>query len=179
MGEFLTSPIVVIGIVTIALTVVIAAVGALYKFAKWQGGVDSDRTTFKDFIKEVRADVKEILDRLPVRAVAGSSPLRLTDLGKRISKKIDAKDLASKIARGLSSEVEGKSPYGIQEFCRDYVKKEKGNLFDDEQANLLEMCAYEEGVGLDQVYEVIAIELRDELLTRGKSNDQRSARQSC
>ena len=155
--------------------VVLAGVALAVRLCVWYGAVNSDRDAFNKFMEEVRADIKKIgdridkiFDRLPVRAVAGSSPLKLTDLGKRISETVDASGLAEKLASRLSGEVEGKSPYGIQEFCGDYVKKEKANLFDVDQANVLEMCAYEEGIKVDQVYDVIAIELRDKLIALKK-----------
>ena len=75
----------------LSATVVIAAISFAYKYGKWQGEVDNDRNNFKEFIKEVRSDVKEILSRLPAKPISSSSPIRLTELGERISKKIDAK----------------------------------------------------------------------------------------
>ena len=58
---------------------------ASHKFGKWQEEVDTDRKAFKDFMKEIRQDIKKILERLPQRTIESTSPLRLTDLGKKIS----------------------------------------------------------------------------------------------
>ena len=53
----------------------------LFKFAVWYSGMNTDRGNFREFMSEVRADIKEILRRMPPAPVAGDSPLKLTDFG--------------------------------------------------------------------------------------------------
>ena len=138
--------------------------------AEWRGKVDSDRTSFKKFMKEIRediqeirADIKKIFERLPRRAAMASSPMRLTDLGKEIAEAIDAKAWAANLALTLTSQLEGNSPYKIQETARDYCMKLEMN---EEQLALCGNCAYEKGVSLDQVKGVLGLELRDILLEK-------------
>ena len=77
----------------VSIAVLLLAVGGIiFKFGKWTGEVNSDRDRFNKFIKEVRDDIKTILSRIPPSVVVGSSPLRLTELGEKISKEIHAKE---------------------------------------------------------------------------------------
>ena len=75
----------------ISLTLMIAVITSAYRFGVWKGKVDNDRTSFKEFMSEVRADIKLILTRLPPTTTTSASPIRLTDLGEHISNSIDAK----------------------------------------------------------------------------------------
>ena len=139
-----------------------AAVGTIFGFGLWKGRVDSDRASFKEFMKEVRNDIKEILRRLPSHTLAGSSPLRLTDLGKSISERLDAPALAQDLAPHLQERIKGKAPYEIQEMCFDYIRHEY--MPPDAVETLIKTCAYDNGIDRGQVVDVLAVELRDKLL---------------
>ena len=75
---------------TAVVALTIAVVSAIAKFSRWSGQVDSDRASFKKFMdevldefKEVRKDIKKILQRVPPEPLtASSSPIQLTDRGK-------------------------------------------------------------------------------------------------
>ena len=71
------------------------------------------------------------------------------------------------IVDNLISAVRGrkkdKSSYDIQELCFDYVKNEW--KVPDETESLIRECAYENGTDRKQVLDVIAVELRDRLLS--------------
>ena len=121
MAEWLNTPAIVIAI--------LAILGLGWKAAYWASGVDKDRSalkenaekdrsSFKDVVKEIRDDIKKILGRLPPVPVTASSPLQLTDFGKSISKEIDAKEWAEKLASELVERVRGNQPYEIQEFAK-------------------------------------------------------------
>ena len=139
-----------------------AVAGAIFGFGLWKGKVDSDRASFKEFMKEVRNDIKEILGRLPSHTLAGSSPLRLTDLGKSISERLDAPTLAQDLVPLLQERIEGKTPYEIQEMCFDYIRHQYNPP--DEVDTLIKTCAYDNGIDRGQVVDVLAVELRDKLL---------------
>ena len=139
------------------------AVGALiFRVGKWVGSVESDRKDFREFIKEVRDDIKEILGRLPPSSVARGSPLQLTDLGRSISETLSAREWAEKTASAIADRAQDKQPYEIQEFCFDYIKKEFSPAAELETR--IGMCAYENGIDRDEVLNVLAIELRDVLM---------------
>ena len=137
-------------------------IGMLIGAGVWIGSVNTDRTSFKDFMAEVRKDIKAILERLPTPVAAGKSPLQLTGLGNKISKSLKAKDWASNIAQELKEQVVDKEAYDIHDFCFNYVSNEMEAS--PEQEKLLKACAYEAGVNREQVLTVLAIELRDKLL---------------
>ena len=120
MNEWFANPLFWVAFVSL-LSV---AAGAIFAFGQWKGKVDSDRASFKEFMTEVRNDIKEILRRLPSHTLAGSSPLRLTDLGKSISERLDAPALAQDLAPLLQERIKGKTPYEIQEMCFDYIRHE-------------------------------------------------------
>ncbi len=144
----------------VSIAVLLLAVGGIIlKFGKWTGEVNSDRDRFNKFIKEVRDvvnsdrdrfnkfikevrdDIKTILSRIPPSVVVGSSPLRLTELGGKISKEIHAKEWAKEIANDLIESVKNKQPYEIQETCIQYIDDD----FDpDDDLNIkLNASAYE------------------------------------
>ena len=139
------------------------AVGALiFRVGKRVGSVEPDRKDFREFIKEVRDDIKEILGRLPPSSVARGSPLPLTDLGRRISETLSAREWAEETASAIADRAQDKQPYEIQEFCFDYIKKEFSPAAELEAR--IGMCAYENGIDRDEVLNVLAIELRDVLM---------------
>ena len=148
---------------------VIAAGTLIFKFGTWVSDVNADRREFRDFMKEVRADIREIrskiesiLDRLPPVPARDGSPLRLTDLGERITKTLGGRAWAQETAAVLAERAQGKQPYDIQELCTAYVREEFAPTAElDAQ---IKACAYESSLKREQVLEVLAIELRDVLL---------------
>ena len=158
MNEWLTNPLFWIAF----LSLLSVAAGAIFAFGQWKGRVDSDRASFKGFMTEVRNDIKEILRRLPSHTLAGSSPLRLTNLGKSISEHLDAPSLAQALTPLLQERIKGKTPYEIQEMCFDYIRHEYKPP--DEVDTLIKTCAYDNGIDRGQVVDVLAVELRDRLL---------------
>ena len=144
------------------IAVAIAVGGLIFGAGKWVGAVNSDRTSFNEFMKEIRDDVKKILDRLPSQAVSSGSPLQLTELGRTISARIGGLSIAEELAAKMREQAGGKQAYEIQEICFDYVLKRYEPP--EEQEALIKECAYENGIDLEQVMKVIAVELRDFLL---------------
>ena len=146
------------------ITGIVAFVSLVFACGNWYGRVNSDRKSFKDFMAEVRDDIKEILKRLPPVVTTKSSPIRLTELGKSISNELEALTWAKQTATLLQNRVVGKHPYEIQNFCFDYVAKE--SVLPEGMNEKIKSCAYENGITTEQVLEVLAVELRDELLER-------------
>ena len=164
---------------TPAIILVILAVGGLiFKSGQWIQRVNSDRKSFQAFMDEIRSDIKEIRDdikrifgRLPSTSITGSSPLKLTDIGEAISRKLDAKSWAKETAPELIPALRQKRPYEIQDACFKYVKETFAP--DDEQLVELQACAYEKGIKLEAVLDVLAVELRDRLLALLHEPDNR------
>ena len=63
----------------------------------------------------------------------------------------------------LRPEASGKSPYEVRQLCFRWVTVDK--LTNDQKA-LVQDTAYSHGLTLTQVMEVLAIEVRDRLLTQ-------------
>ncbi len=54
--------------------------------AEWKESVEQERSALRDFMSEIRDDIKKIFARLPPTPapVESASPLRLTDFGRQI-----------------------------------------------------------------------------------------------
>lgn len=145
------------------ILVAFLAVGSvLVSIGVWVGSVNADRKSFKEFMNEVRNDIKKILARLPAPTIESGSPIRLTDLGRSVADDLDVGKWVEQVAPSLTARVKGKPPFEVQNFCFDYVKDEFEP--DEKQLRKLQMCADENGIDLDAVLDVLAVELRDRLL---------------
>ena len=133
-------------------------------FEEWKGKVDSERKSFKEFMQEVRDDIKTILSRLPPAEATRTSPLRLTDFGRALSAGIAGPEWADRIADMVADQVVGMEAYEIQEFSFGYVENDLSPT--EEERRAMRRTAYEQGARIEQVRRVLAIELRDKLLTR-------------
>ena len=153
----------------ISVTVVSAAITFAYKFGKWRAEVDSDRIRFSKFMEEIRSDIKDILSRIPSSPTNSASPIQLTDIGERISKNINAKSWAEKVANKMVEQTKGFDLLKIQE-----ESFEKAQSFEPDEILLQNMrdAAFQEGINLDGVRKVLGVELRDCLLAlHGKTKD--------
>ena len=158
MDAWLTNPLTYI--------LALAVCGAFAKAFMWVGSVNSDRQHWRRTIDQIATDIKTVLTRLPPATIMSGSPTALTELGETISRKINARKLARTLAAELGSEVKGKHPYEVEEFCFKYVKNFEPT---DEQRDLVQTAAYENGLDTEDVFDVIAVELRDELLRHPSS----------
>lgn len=137
-------------------------VGLVFAAGQWVGRVNAHTSTVSVLMNEIRQDIKKILGRLPPVVISRGSPLRLTGLGQSISNTLSGKCWARRTAPALVDRVRNKQPYEIQDICFSFMKKE---FKPDKEWNAkLRICAYENGLEPDKVLEVLAIELRDELL---------------
>lgn len=94
---------------------------------------------------------------------SSKSPLRLTDLGMRVSEMIDARSIAKELAPAMIDQMRGLPEFDIQEQCHRHFLGADRRLTED-QCVRFKQCAYKEGLELEHLYLVCAIELRDELL---------------
>ena len=140
----------------------LTAGGAIFYGGRWVGSVNTDRENFKEFMKEVRGKLDSIFRIVSGDTVGAGSPTQLTDLGKEVSGEIAAKEWATKQANLLASEAHGKQPFEIQDFSFDYVfNRHKPTT---EELNSWKQSAYEHGLDVSQVKNVLMVELRDALL---------------
>ena len=154
------------------IVVGLAAAGGLIVIGRWVGAVNADRGTFRSSvealrdeireIRDVRDDIRKMLQRYPSNTVSSDSPLKLTDVGIKVSEVLGAAKLAADLAAELRSRAEGKHAYDIQELAFRFVRDEYGP--DAEIEAKIKQCAYDNGLNRDEVLDVLAIELRDRLL---------------
>jgi len=147
----------------------VAAVGVVWKAAVWHACVNRDRKKFDTFItkvgddlKEIRNDIKSIFQKLPSDAVAGHSPVQLTDFGKKIAKSVKSSDWANQHAPCLIQQAHGKAEFEIFEICTEYISKtfEK----EDDFNAIVRKGAYDCGTSTIDVMKVYQVELRDAVL---------------
>lgn len=147
----------------------VAALAGLVWLSKWIGGVNEHKSEVGRLMQEIRTDIKKIFQRLPSEALDRDSPIRLTDLGDEMATRIDAGAWAAKEAVALRERVEGRSPYRIQNFAYEYAHYEYRP--DERFEAQLEAIAYEKGISKEEVLDVLAIALRDELAGPGAGSD--------
>ena len=130
MASWLETPVIVL--------VGLGVIGILWKAAAWYGAVnqdrrtlketaDTDRTTFKEFMEEIRADIKKILQALPPpRTAVGASPAQLTEFGERVAAKVDAHAWAAMESQSILDDATlvSMEPYLIEAFCERYVAEQ-------------------------------------------------------
>lgn len=136
-------------------------------FSEWKGKVDSERTNFKEFMAEVREDIKEILGTLREQkalTLRRGSRLQLTELGEKIALQIGADTWAERLVPVIREKegAEGrKNAYEVQEICIGYVRRlDLPNV----KRALIQGVAFDNGLRERQVRDVLAIVLRDKFL---------------
>ena len=159
----------------------VTCVTLIFKMGAWKGSTDTslgnlrddakkDRAIVKEFMAEIREDVKHIFQRLsPPPPAIGQSPARLTDYGKDLSRSMAAERWAQELAPTLMSQVQGKEAFQVDAFCRKRARRYAGT------PRVLK-AMYEFGRSKpDDMLVVLAIVLRDELLkrqSRGVDDDE-------
>ncbi len=63
----------------------LAILSGLIYLARWMGSKDEFVKTVGAAVEEIRTDIKKIFERLPPPTTAGTSPIKLTELGIGIS----------------------------------------------------------------------------------------------
>ena len=152
----------------VVLGIAVAVAGGIFKVGKWVGAVNSDRKSFhnsvdsiKDDIREIRDDIKKVLHWQPSKTVESGSPLRLTELGRRVAEILDTSAIVDGLAPGLRARAEGKQAYDIQEMSFEFIRNEYRPS--PEIDARIKQCACEHGLDRDEMLGVPAIELRDKL----------------
>ncbi|MCY3984126.1 MAG: hypothetical protein OXE85_09455 [Roseovarius sp.] len=133
---------------------------------RWITRVDSDRENFKEFMREIkedvkgmREDIKRIFERLPPpKVVDSASPLKLTEYGRQISDLINAQEWAKTFADKHVKDFKDKEGFEIYDISKDFVEKESGEGTD--LGRKVKRAAYEMGTTVDKVRTVLAVELR-------------------
>ncbi|MDE2736999.1 MAG: hypothetical protein OXI72_21570 [Gemmatimonadota bacterium] len=150
---------------------ILAVIGAILKVGMWIDSVGGFRDDAKPVLNDIRDKVNQIVGKLSSPTMQSSSPLNLTDLGQSVSIELDAKEWASEKSKQVQNLVQGSRPYKIQRFCFDAVKRGNkealglpSDFIDDDMNAKIEDCAFNRGLSLQNIQDVLAIELRDAVL---------------
>ena len=130
----------------------------------FKGATDNFLRGFREDINSLRDDIKAILLRLPSEAVHRGSSLRLTELGEKVSNELNAAAWAKDQAEKLVDSVKDMSSYEVQDRCFSFVRTEIKP--EDPYHRQIEECAFENGLSITEVFQVIGIERRDHLLNQ-------------
>lgn len=179
-------------LLTAIIAVIGAIIGAVWKLSKWHSGIEHrmgktddrlDRVEsvvqdlsnkfdkMNDKIINILDEIKEIFKRLPPEPLEQStSPISLTDYGRKLSLKIDASDIAEIQITRVAEKAKAShfNAYQIQEYCFDYAKQKLLEELKETQEDLYQKIhevAYEEGINVEGLTRVIALELRDKVLS--------------
>jgi len=145
--------------------VVAGVLGILFRIGVWVGSVNTRLSSFEAFRDTVYGKLDSIIAVLGPSAVTPGSPLKLTELGRSISERLDAETWAYNTTRDLHDRVAEagfSETFEFHEMAEAFVKKE----FEPDAGFLRKMrdCAYEKGISLEQVQNVLIVVLRDALL---------------
>lgn len=163
--------------VTVTITLVTALITAVWRASGWwkehalkHTATDEKLTSIDKVLAEIRADIKALTDEFrrfigarPQVAVS-DSPMRLNELGEKVSACVKAKAIAEQEAPNARKRLSSHNPYDVQDHCKQYFAEVGDFTPSATQLDTFKRCAYEHGIKLEQVRYVCAIELRDELL---------------
>lgn len=131
------------------------------------GKIESD-------MDEIRRDIsclKGIVDVFRSGMVSleqSHSPMSLTDLGVKVAKELNAEEMIQRnwdvVMKDIEENAEGKTPYDIQEYCRETAVVELGRFLLAEDVIKLKDTAYREGKPLAYYAPIISILIRDKYL---------------
>ncbi len=135
-----------------------AAIVFAMRIEGWKGRVD-------EMLREINRKLDRNRRSPPV--IEQGSRLRLTELGEAVSAELGAGALADVLVPHLLHRVKGKSEYEIHEFCMDYAQR-RNVKFSPHTRFWAEQVAFNNGLALEDVLEVLAIVLRDMLLEKAE-----------
>ncbi len=113
------------------------------------------------YVKSI-ARLLDILSNPNHNVLNAQSPLRLSELGQKILKELNADDWVDQIAQTIQISVENKDVYGVQEYCFRHAQND--TIYSDDKRKQMRSVAYENGVSEFDVRRVIGLKLRDAIL---------------
>lgn len=152
---------------TVSCLGILGGIGAfIYKWGRWTGSVDTDRATFKEFMNEVRQNIREILARIPPVTTAGQSPIELTDLGKKVVTMLNPHHWIESYAQERLSRTSDMSLYQIQQDAFEFADNELLNrikIDDPKRFKDIENCAFRHGIPVSEVMKALGVVLRNKI----------------
>lgn len=121
--------------------------------------IDTSVEKINDSIGSIKVNVAVLASGKSVDTTA--SPLRLTEFGKSIYDAVGGKNWARAEANLYTDQFGGKQPYDVQKFAFGHVYEFQPS---EEMSAKMKDYAYENGIAIDLVLRVLAIDLRDAML---------------
>ena len=157
-------------IIGVGFTLASVLIGFAFWFGSWKKGVETDISAIKNTTSDINSKLSNLTSLFVSMLLDGvlnsKSPRTLSDLGKKISEELGAKQLAESLAPHLVERSKGLSEYDIQNLCNEYVHQEYTPEPDFEEQ--MKSCAYNYGISIISVLSILAVELRDALLALDK-----------
>ncbi len=153
------------------ILVFLAASGIVWKLNGWYNNVNSDREYFHKTLDKLAEKIDLIYERLLTltsKTVGAGSPLALTSLGKEVAEDINAKEISSTVFNRVAIGIEDCSAYDIQNRCFDFIRN-RWEVPSNIDLKIKE-SAFKNGITKQDVLDVIAIVLRDQILTSHGKN---------
>ena len=162
--------------ITIPLLLILGFGALIWKTSKWHSGINHRMEKAENRLDKIETrldtigdDISEIFKRLPAKPVESiSSPIGLTDYGKELSEQIKAVEIMEMQVDRVKDAVKGFNAYQIQEHCFTFCKNELMSELKENEIDLynqIHEVAYKEGLDLEKLTRVIALELRDKILS--------------
>ncbi len=160
----------------VLLAILVVAAITLYRLGAWKERFfNHDRRVEKieaihDTVIELKTKVQLIYDNTNPRAVTrAASPVALTDLGREIAVKIEAKEIFQRYLPVLLDKVNVVCPksanaYDIQAAAMDIAKKKLPDMASAEEINLIKNEAFARGILAEDIWTIFGIYLRDHIL---------------
>ncbi|MFR9565558.1 MAG: hypothetical protein SNG14_08560 [Rikenellaceae bacterium] len=127
---------------------------------KLDGNIDEirkDMSFLKGSLDIIRSSSQDLLK--------AHSPISLTEKGKSVATELGADDIIARnwetIEQILNSEVEGKNPYDIQEYCLETVSVEPQRFFLPKDLDSIKTFAFANGQALSLYTRMLGIMIRD------------------
>lgn len=136
--------------------------------------VKDDLNAVKDDLNVVKSDLnvvkKHVAILVGMRVSDSKSPIKLTDLGKRLSKSTNAQSIAEKHRDKVEINA-GDTAYAIQEKCYQFADVKLVKLLEADELRAIDDVAYTVGINREKLMkEVFGLVMRDIVLAEcGKS----------
>ena len=148
--------------------VILAIIGGIVSVIYWVAGTTKDVSTLKQFMAEIREDIRKIFERLPERGVVAGSPLRLTEKGRKMADLVDAEKWAEDVVVMLLSKARGQAHWEIDQMCHNYIRL--GELASDDDRDWVEQSvgkiAFSFGTDREDAQNVLQVVLRDAVIAK-------------
>ena len=180
----LQSWVVIFGVVITVVTSVVSLIAWVRNAGKSSARLESEMKALGKGQGELRDDINGLTRRIdsiletligatlfgrPVKTSSSESPLALTELGKKVSKRLDVPSLVAGHASKLRKQADGQVDYDIQALSLDFINNKFRPTKDVERK--LKQCAFDDGISLFEVHIVLAIELRDQLMKQAREQE--------